>query len=538
MRTARIERSPFETRATSMNDPDQRLSAGPSLPDAEPLTPLPFQPSLAASLIRGTLWSVGLRWSLRLIGLLSTVIVARLLSPSDFGLLAMATLVMGLVETFLDADAANALLRTPDATKEFADSAWTIKVIQSAVVALAVAVAAPFAADYFNEPRVAPILWVLIASIILSGLASVGPLMARKELNFSLEVKASLIGRVATLIATIALAVAWHSYWALVAGTLIGQVIGFAAGYALHPYRPRFTLVHARELWGFSQWMLVSGIGLFFARKVDGFVVGRAGTAKDLGVYNIGMEMGQMITMELGAPLNRALLPVLSTLHGDPLRMRAALMKTVAAVNTVTLPAGVGLALVANLVVPVVLGRAWTEAIPFLVLFSLIGAIRFVIGPYYTLLMTIGSSRTLAFMSWFELAVFAVMAAVFWQRGVEGIAYARLVSTIVIVIVWIELGRRNGLAVTGLARAIARPAVGCVLMALALWLLPLPDLGDGAALAARIAIGSIVYLGWIIGSWVALGRPDGLESHFIEQIISLRTVILRLAKRRHHHPLG
>lgn len=493
-------------------------------------------PSLAATLIRGTLWSVGLRWSLRLIGLLSTLIVARLLSPADFGLVAMAALVMGLVETFLDADAANALLRTPNATKEYADSAWTIKVIQSGVVASAVAIAAPFAAEYFKEPRVAPVIWALIVTILMSGFGSIGPLMARKELNFSLEVKVMLISRVATFIATVGLAIAWRSYWALVIGGLVGQVVGFIAGYAMHPYRPRFTLVHARDLWGYSQWMLVSGIGIFFARKLDGFVVGRAGTAKDLGVYNIAMEIGQMITMELGAPLNRALLPVLSTLHGDPLRMRAALMKTVAAVNTLTLPAGVGLALVANLVIPVVLGRAWNEAIPFLVLFSLIGAIRFVIGPYYTLLMTIGSSRTLAFMSWFEMIVFAAMAAVFWQRGVQGIAYARLVSTIVIVIVWIELGRRNGLPITALGRAVLRPAIGCVLMSLAIWLVPLPDFGEGALLAAKIAIGGVVYIAWIIGSWVALGRPDGLENHFIEQAVSLRGAMLRIAGRDRNHP--
>lgn len=521
-----------------MNDPRTGPTTGPSLPEPEPLPDAPSaQPSLAATLMRGTLWSVGMRWSLRLMGLVSTLIVARLLSPADFGLVAMASLVMGLVETFLDADAANALLRTPNASKQFADSAWTIKVIQSAIVALAVAIAAPFAAEYFNEPRVAPVIWASIISILFSGFGSVGPLMARKELNFSLEVKVMLISRVATLVATIALALAWHSYWALVVGGLVGQVVGFIAGYRLHPYRPRFTFSHARELWGFSQWMLVSGIGIFFARKLDGFVVGRVGTAQSLGIYNIAMEIGQMVTMELGAPLNRALLPVLSTLHGEPQRMRDALMKTVAAVNTVTLPAGIGLALVSNLIVPVVLGRAWVAAIPFLALFSVIGAVRFVIGPYYTLFMTLGLSRTLAFMSWLELVLFAALAAVFWSRGIEGIAYARLGSTILIVIVWLELGRRHGLHLGSLIRAIARPAIGCGLMALALWLAPLPNWNDVILLAARIAIGGTVYVGWIAASWIAIGRPDGLENHAIAQIASIRSTILRLAKRGSHRPL-
>ncbi len=294
----------------------------------------------------GALWSIGLRWGMRMIGFLSTLIVARLLLPSDYGIVAMAVMVTGLIQTFLDANASTALLRAPDATREYVDSAWTLAFVQSLVVATVMAILAPFAASYFNEPRLANVLWATAPAIVLGGAASVGPLLARKCLDYSLEVKLALLSRVVSFVATVGLAWWWRSYWALVLGGLAGAIVGFVAGYLFHPFRPRLEAKHLRDLMGFSQWMIVSGIGVYGARKLDGFVIGRVGTAADVGLYNVGMELGQMLPTELGAPMSRALLPILASLHGEPARMRTAVMKTTAAMNTLTLPAGVGLALV------------------------------------------------------------------------------------------------------------------------------------------------------------------------------------------------
>lgn len=476
---------------------------------------------LSGAFVRGALWSIVLRWSLRLIGMLSTLVVARLLTPADYGIVAMATLVMGLVETFLDADATTALLRSPNTDPSFANTAWTLKFLQSLVIALVVGLAAPFAAVYFEEPRLAPVLWTYCIVIVGSGLSSVGPLLARRQLDFYMEVKVALLGRLVVFVVTLALALWWRDYRALIAGAIAGMLAGLVIGYAMHPFRPAPTLSHAREMFGFSQWMLLSGIGLYFARKLDGFVVGRVGTTRDLGVYNLALELGQMITMELGAPLNRALLPVMSTLHGDPARMQATLMKTVAAVNTATLPAGVGLAVVAPLAVPTLLGAQWVAAVPFLALFSLIGAIRFVTGPYYTMLLTLGHSRLLAIMSWIELAFFALAILWFSGEGVKGIAEARVASTIVIGIGWVAIGTRYGLTVANLGRAVVRPLVGSVVMALVLLALPRTGLPDLLELLFQIAIGVLVYAAWIMGTWILVGRPDGIESLALAKCRSL-----------------
>ena len=478
--------------------------------------------NLSGALVRGAMWSVALRWGVRLMGLLSTLVIARLLTPADYGLIAMASLVMGLIETFLDADASTALLRSPNADPDFVNSAWTARLLQSLLVATVIGIAAPFASIYFEEPRLSAVLWAFCFITVGSGVGSLGPLLARRDLDFFLEVKVALFARIVGFFATVGLALLLRTYWALVFGAVVGMLAGLIASYTVHPFRPRLTLSHFREIFGFSQWMLVSGIGLFFARKLDGFVVGRVGTAGDLGIYNLALELGQMITMELGAPLNRALLPVLANLHEDRSRMQAVMMKTVAAVNTVTLPAGIGLALVAPLAVPALLGPQWTAAIPLLAIFSVIGAIRFMTGPYYTLLMTLGHSRLLAFMSWTELAAFAAAIAVFYTDGVTGIAEARVCSTLLIGLVWIVIGARFGLQPLALGRAVLRPVIGTGLMALALWALPPLALPTLLELAYRIVAGAAVYCAWIGLSWIAAGRPDGLEQIAVEQLDAIR----------------
>jgi lipopolysaccharide exporter len=499
------------------SSPSERLESEKSVASGSPI-----KMGIAGALVRGTLWSVGLRWGNRVIGMISTLVVARLLLPADYGLIAMATLVLGLVQTFLDADAATALLRSEDPSKELQDSAWTLTVMQSFFIATLVAIAAPFASRYFEEPRLTDVIFCYAGLLCLSGLQSIGPLIARKDFNFALEVKVMFSGRIATLIATIILAYTWRTYWALIVGQVIGSIVVVVVGYLLHPFRPRLTLAKAGQLWHFSQWMLVSGIGTYFSLKADGFIVGRVGAARDLGLYNIALELGIMVTTELGAPLNRALLPVLSTLHAEPERLRSALMQTVAAVNTFTMPAGIGLAMVAPLVLAVVLGPQWSDAAPLLALFAFMGAFRFLVGPYYTLFLTLGKSRVLAMMSWMELGVFIIAASIFWSKGVTGVADARVVACVVYVGIWVVVGRQNGLAVRTLARALMRPTIGCACLVAMLLYLPMLSTTPIIELAYRIAVGATTYVVTMIVIWFAMGKPHGIEHRLFDHLTRAR----------------
>lgn len=494
------------------------MPVGENRPEADAVaaTAQPMQ-NVGRALIRGTAWALVMRWAIKAIGMVSMLILARLLAPEDYGLMAMATLVVGLVEAFLNASAETALLRHPDPTPELAHSAWTMKLLQSIVIAFAVCAAAPAAVVYFREPRVAHVIWLLSLGFVFGGASSVGPVLARKDLNFGLEVRIGVYAKIISFFVTVGCAWWWRNYWALVAGTLAGQLSSCVLGYALHRYRPRFCVARVRELWGFSQWLLLSGIASYVSSKLDEFVAGRIGSSRDLGFYRIASEVGLMVSVELGAPMNRALLPVLATMQRDLPRMRSALMKTVAVVNTFTLPAGFGLALVASTAVPVLLGARWNGAVHLLQLFAMMGAVRFIVGPYYTLFMALGRSRLLAYMSWLDVCTFGIAA---WplvnHLGFTGLAVARLVAAAVAVVVWLILGHRAGLRVQLLFKAIWRPALGVCLMSVAETYLLAPHSPPGLlGLAMQVVGGAAIYSAWLALSWYCSGRPAGVEASVI-----------------------
>lgn len=159
--------------------------------------------SLRSAVLKGAAWSLALRWGMRLLGLLSTVLLARLLSPSDFGLVAMAMLVVAFVQAWLAFGVDTALIQNQDATREHYDTAWTIRILQGVVVAIGVAAAAPFAATYFEEPRITAVLLVLSFAILLGASANIGVVAFRKDLEFDKEFRFQIIGKILGFVVTL-----------------------------------------------------------------------------------------------------------------------------------------------------------------------------------------------------------------------------------------------------------------------------------------------------------------------------------------------
>ena len=118
------------------------------------------------NLIRGAAWTIGTRWGIKGLGFISTIVMARLLLPEDYGLVAMGMLVVGLIQTFVDFGPSTALLRKADVTTDEIDSAWTLSIIQGLGIGLLLMMTTPFAVAYFRETRLTFVLWSLAASVI------------------------------------------------------------------------------------------------------------------------------------------------------------------------------------------------------------------------------------------------------------------------------------------------------------------------------------------------------------------------------------
>ena len=472
----------------------------------------PSQPKKA--LIAGAFWTVGTRWAIKSIGFINTVITARLLMPADYGVVALSMLVVELLQTLLDFGAVTALLRKRELSRDEIDSAWTLRLIQCLIVAALMVAVAPFASGYFDEPRVQNVLWVMAACVGLGGLANIGLTLALKTFKFAIEFKVNVIAKVASVVATIAAAYLIGDYRALVIGLAVGYAVGLVLSYTMHPYRPRWNTSKIGEIWAVTKWLMVAGIGNFLLRKSDELVAGRVGTTAEYGAYNVGSDLGRLPVGQLGPAMMRAFLPVLSSIQTDIRRTNQAVLKTMSAANSITLPMGFGAAALATHLTLLVLGHKWDEAAPIVAVFAIVASVHFATSPLNSLLVLRGHTRTQSTVVWIEFVVFALAALLLVSRlHLIGLVWARLIAGVVNAgVVALYARSRCGVSLRSMAAALWRPLLGSVGMYVAVVeVVAHMDTLYGRLLAG-VGTGVLSYSLWLVLSWLAVGRPEGLES--------------------------
>lgn len=486
-------------------------------------------PDLRRAFVHGTAWVFAGRWAMRGLGLVSTAVLARLLAPADFGLIAIAMLVVAFIEVFLLLGVESALVRHPAPTREHWDTAWTIRLIQNLVTAVLLAAAAPLAALYFKEARIEPVIWALAGGIAVSGFGNIGVLEYNRELRFDREFALRVIAKVGQLAVTLGLALWLRNYWALAIGTVSGYLFGSVLSYLLHPYRPRLCLARARELLGFSLRMVSLSVAYFAESRIDEILLGRLATNRALGLYSLASELGQLPVSEVAAPLNRSLMPALARIQQEPGRMNAAYLNVVGTLAMVVVPAGVGMALVADPFVRVVLGYQWLEAVPLLQCLAVYGVFRSLYMCPMHALIAYGRPGVSAHFAWTGALLLGVIGYfLVVAHGALGMAWARtLVGALVFVIAMASMARVTGCRIRAQLARFARPAAAAALMAGALLALPVADWPHPLVeLGAKVALGVLVYAAATLALWYAAGRPDGGER------MALDTLRRRLQRTR------
>ena len=266
---------------------------------------------------RGAVWMLLLTFVDRSVGLVSTLILARLLVPADFGIVAMAWSFIFIAELLAAFGFDVALIHKQDATRRHFDTAWTMNVSLGAAIVILMMVAARPVSIFYAQPAVFWVICALAWSPLIAGFENIGVVAFRKDLDFRKEFAYQIIRRLVGFAVTVPLAFLLRNYWALVAGTLAARLAGTGASYFVHPYRPRFSLAEFASLFRFSRWLLLNNIVGFLKERSSDFVIGRLNGPAALGVYNVSYEVASMPTTALSAPINRALLPGFARIAGD-----------------------------------------------------------------------------------------------------------------------------------------------------------------------------------------------------------------------------
>lgn len=470
-----------------------------SLPSVEPDTNVTVAPvGLDKSLVHGIAWTGGVKWLTQLLAWASTLVVARLLTPADYGLVSMATAYLGLITIASEFGIGTAIVTVRDLSRDQLAQLNTLAIGLGAAGFAASAVVAVPLARFFRSPRLPPVIIVLSLAFLIAAFGSVPSSLLRRELRFKALSIIDGVRAIVLAVGTVLFALAGFRYWTLVLGGLLSagcNTILTLVVKRCNFQRPRWESIrHAVTISGH---ILVNRISWYAYSNADFIVAGRVLGQTQLGAYTVGWTLAntpiQQIT-SLVASVTSALLAAVQT---EYTMVRRYFLNLTEGLALVTFPLTVGLALVANEFVFAVLGSKWAGVVSPLRLLALYASWRSVTPLLSHVLTVTGETRFGMHLSIISVVLYPTAFYVGSHWGTTGIAAAwMVVDPIINLPVYRKVFQKLHMTTLQYLEALRPPITGSLLMSAAL-LLAKPFLPPSWPLALRLALqvvgGALVY---------------------------------------------
>ncbi len=486
------------------------------------------------AIARGAAWLTILRLSERSLGLINTIVLARLLTPQDFGLVAMCMVFVAALEAFTAFGFDVVLIQRRDATKVDYDTAFTLNAMVGLIVGSVLVISGGLVAWFYDDARLTPIMYVVGANFFIRSLENITIVNFRKHMKFHLEAIFRLSVKVSGLCVTIPAALMLHSYWALIIGMTTMAVFDVLLSYAMRPYRPRLTLKSARSIMSFSGWLMFNNAVFFVKAQIHNIFVGRLLGAKALGTFNMANEIAMMSSSELIAPINRAVYPGYAKLNNDIPALRATFLDVFSLIMIASLPAALGTIAVADNLAPLMLGNAWLATIPLIKLIAIVGALNTLNSNMTYIIHALGKPRLATRVAiWEAVVIVPAMYVAATRCGLIGVGWSLVLLHAVVStpLWWRTIGKLLGLPLTQVIARVGRPLLAAITMYVAVTVLQsnvLLHATAAASVAASIAAGVCLYPAMLAVLWRLAGRPRGGESIIVD---FLRPRIVRAFNR-------
>lgn len=488
----------------------------------------------------GAAWVIGWRMATRLLGVLNTLVLVRLLAPADFGLVALGYGFVGGLDALCTVGVEEAIIRDDRPDRDLYDTSFTINLLRSLGMAAVLAAASGTIAGLLGDRRLEAIVIVFAAVTALTGLTNIGVIDFRRYIAFDREFLLQIAPRVLSIAVAIIAAVTWRSYWALVAGIASASLSGVVFSYWMHPYRPRLTLRAWRRLFGFSLWMCVLGLIRTLRSQAPNLIVGGMAGPASVGILTVGNELASLPITELVAPLSRASFSGFAAARQSDENRANSFLRILGAMALFTLPAGVGISLVAFPLVKLAFGPSWMQAVPLVEVLGVAGTMMLFGSVSSTLFAAHAWMRPMAKISGATtIACVLLLLALVPRFGVLGAAVAIAITDAFNQAIYLMATlRRLSLRVAELFARVWRGLIATAVMGLALvWLglgwtrVPGGELVLAGHLLCAVAVGAGVYFAVLLGAWLASGRPDGAEA---DVLALARRMLTNFVPRRRH----
>lgn len=322
-----------------------------------------MEESLAHKTMRGTFWSFAERFTAQGINLLVLVIIARLLSPKEFGLIGMLAIFLAVAQSLIDSGFTQALIRKQNRTDTDRNTVFYFNIVVSVVLYFILYLISPWIASFYEEPLLSDVMKVVCLIIIIDSFAVVQRANFTIAVDFKTQTKATFISAIVSGSVGIYLAIHDYGVWALVFQQLTNSLLNVIVLWAYSNWYPKlvYSWQSFRELFGFGSKLMISGLLDTLYRNIYQLVIGKAFSAESLGYYSNAHKFSDFPSSYLTAIMQRVAYPVLCTIQNEDERLALAYRKFLRLSAFVIFPLMCGLAAVACPFVDLILGGQWHD---------------------------------------------------------------------------------------------------------------------------------------------------------------------------------
>ncbi|MCI9538760.1 MAG: lipopolysaccharide biosynthesis protein [Eubacterium sp.] len=386
---------------------------------------------LQRKVFSGLIWKFGERIGAQAVSFLVSIILARLLLPSDYGVIALITIFIDIANVFVSSGFGAALVQKKDADEVDFSSVFYFSIVMSWVLYIIVFLGAPAVAGFYDKEILTPVLRVMALKLPLAGVNSVQHAYVQKKMLFKRFFFSTLIGTVGSAVVGIVMAYTGFGAWALVAQYLFNSTMDTVVLWFTVRWRPvwRFSLGRMKYLFGFGWKMLASELIHTSYKQIRSLIIGKVYTEKDLAFYNQGGKLPSLIVTNINSSVSSVLFPAMTLKQDDTGKLKEMVRLSIRVSSYIMWPLMIGLLVISEPIVRLMFTEKWLPCVPYMQ----IACIQFALEPVQTAnvqaVKAMGKGRTYLIMEIVKKLFGIVMIVAVMYQGVMAIAVTAMFVT-------------------------------------------------------------------------------------------------------------
>lgn len=427
------------------------------------------------NVINSSFWVLMSRIVTRLLGFIRIIIVARLLSPNEFGLFGIISLTMSAMETISRVGLDQALIQMDIGVKKYFNTVWTFNVGRGVALFSVLALISPLIGEFFSEPEVIWLLIIFGISFIFKGFSNIGVVEFRKEMNFKKLFYLNFLSVSFGVIVSLVLAFLLRDVLALIGGGVSEALAYMLVSYIIHPYRPKISWDNEafRELFNFGKWITGSNILVFALTEGDDLIAGKLLGTVALGYYQMSFRISSLPATELMRMLNQVMFPAYSKIKNSVRLLQQTFLKTFSMSAAFIMLIGGLIIALANDFTQIFLGTKWAGIVVPMQVLAIWGVIRALGGSTSPIFLALGKPKIITYFQAGMLVMMGMIIIPLTKKyGVVGTSWAVVLSNLLVH--WIRyplLSRYTKINLWTLLKVILLPLLSSILMNAGIYIL-------------------------------------------------------------------